>query len=92
MRQSFKIRVIGKIWWPMGATCATDLTEWTETPPDDWQTWIDTHASDFSEVIDFQVETGECRHDWRVVRPWSSEESEMIYWDCMDPMPESEYV
>ena len=92
MRRSFKIRVIGEIWWPMGATCATDLTEWTETPPDDWQTWIDTHADDFSRVIDFQVETGECRHDWRVVRSWSSEESEVIYWDCMDPMPESEYV
>jgi len=41
-------------------------------------------------LVDSQVETGDCRCDFRIVRPWADEENEMAYKDAK--FPEANYV
>lgn len=50
--------------------------------------WLSTHSGDFSEVIDFEASI-ETRDGETVNVPWSSDENEMQYLDCMFP-PEAE--
>jgi hypothetical protein len=62
-----RIEVIGYIWWPNGVPCAYayNLTahDIENMRGDDGkiarrevQAWIDTHAGDFSQVLDFSAE------------------------------------
>ena len=92
VRKSF-VRVLGRLWLP---TCiaatqialdgyalenmrATDGTIRREDVSD----WLDLHAGDFSEVTDFSasIEDGDITLDF----PWSSEDNECSYHDCMNP-------
>jgi hypothetical protein len=79
------VEVLGKLWMPM-ATAGTryelsdydleNIGEFTRENVDDW---LGTHAGDFSSVKDFAAVCGE------TVIPWSSEDNELEFSDCMYP-------
>lgn len=84
------VNVIGKIWWPFGAVCAHSysLSGYDvenidqETPGQgisraDIQSWLDTHAGDFSEILDFEAVIGESVYGWR------DDDSEWTYLGAM---------
>jgi hypothetical protein len=88
-----EVRVIGTMWMPMstGAT-VYDLDSYAVGNARDQagaitresvQAWLDTHAGDFSNVIDFEasIEDG----DVTVDIPWADEDSELTFGDCMYP-------
>jgi hypothetical protein len=92
MRERYTVHLLGELWWPMGAEAATDRTIYADTDAEALA-MAEFEAGDFSHLIDFSVTTGACRHDFRVVREWDSEDSELRYWDCMDPEPwQEEFV
>jgi hypothetical protein len=84
------VRVIGRIWMP-AAMCAMEY----DVRPDDLrdeegkvtresiEDWTTTHTGDFQSIEDFEadVEDGEETRDF----PWSKEESELTFHDCMYP-------
>jgi hypothetical protein len=85
------INVLGQLWMPSvaGALVIEASTHDVENMRDDEGKitresvglWLDSHAGDFSGVIDFSVsiEDGEATIDI----PFSSEENEMTFGDCM---------
>lgn len=88
------VQVIGTIWMPMGPTFAQDydLSSYDLENARDGdgnltresvQGWLDTHAGDFSHVADFSADLED--GSTHVEIPWSSEDSGMAYWECMDP-------
>lgn len=55
---------------------------------DSVQSWLDTHAGDFSSIIDFyaNVENG----DETVEIEWSNVDNESTFWDCVNGPEERE--
>jgi len=45
----------------------------------DLQAWLATHTGDFATVTDFCASIGDTEYDW------DHDDSEGIYWACMDP-------
>lgn len=87
------VHVIGTIWMP-SVTCAQTymLSNYdVENARDEAGTvtresvrrWLDTHAGDFASITDFEasIEDGENTVDI----PWTDEESELTFGDCMYP-------
>ena len=72
--------VIGRLWMGGKATCKYTLPENVPSTREDIQEWLDTHAGDFQEVIDFRASIGE------VEIPFLDQENEMLYWDINDPV------
>tara|TARA_Y100000310_G_scaffold17714_1_gene17499 strand:- start:486 stop:755 length:270 start_codon:yes stop_codon:yes gene_type:complete len=79
------VDVIGTIWMP-AITCAMryplskyDIENIGEFTRENVDQWLTTHAGDFQDVKDFYATVG----DQEI--PWSSEESEFTYNDCMFP-------
>lgn len=87
------VQIIGTIWMP-AATCAQTLelsTRDVDNCRDDSghltresvEQWLTTHTGDFQHVADFyaSIEDGENT----VEIPWQSEDSEVMFNDCMFP-------
>ena len=85
------VQYIGPLWQP-GFTCAqehifspSDLEQMQaghhEQPVTRaaLQAWLATHTGDCAAVTDFAASIGDTEYDW------DHEESEGIYWACMDP-------
>jgi hypothetical protein len=79
------IEVIGAIWMP-ATTCAqridltaSDIKNIGEPTRENVEQWLDTHTGDFHSITDFRAVIGE------MDLPWSNEESEFTYHDCMYP-------
>jgi hypothetical protein len=79
------VQVLGKIWMPMTTAAyeyklsdydLENIGDFTRENIDDW---LGTHAGDFSSIKDFHAVCGEAEI------PWTSEENEMEYQDCMYP-------
>jgi len=77
------IELIGTIWMP-AVTCAQridltrgDMKNIGAPSRENVEQWLTTHSGDFQSVDDFSATIGE------VVIPWSNEESEFTYSDCM---------
>ena len=92
------VKIVGGIWWPMGATCAQEkeLSAYdirnirdrvepgiTRANVEDWLT---CNAGDFSSITDFSasIEDG----DETIDIPWENEDSEITFSDCMYPWQE----
>lgn len=84
------INVIGKLWMP---NC-TAAMRYTLSPYDmgnlgdprnraDVERWIALNSGDFSQVLDFRADF--TIDDESVIHDWKSEDSDMIYCDCMYP-------
>lgn len=86
-----EINVVGYIWQPGIGPCATTIRvdyqvtdmrdEDGRITRDSVQSWLDTHAGDFSEIIDFRASV-ECDGE-TVDIDWSDEGNEMTFNDCM---------
>jgi hypothetical protein len=86
MMHNYLLRVVGRIWMP-DTVAAMDYHLRAECDSDALA-MVDTNTGDFQSITDFQLETGDCRHDWRIVKPWDDTEgdgSEMVYGDLMYP-------
>ena len=88
-----EIDVVGYIWQPNVGLCATQIRvdyQVTDLRDDDGkitrdsvQSWLDTHAGDFSEITDFQASI-ECDGE-TVEIDWRDEESGFTFNDAMYP-------
>ena len=87
------VQIIGVIWMP-AVTCAKELTlspydvdnardHGGKITRESVAQWLTTHSGDFQSVADFSasIEDGEMT----VEIPWSIEESEFAFNDCMYP-------
>lgn len=96
-QHTYRAEITGGIWWPMGAKAATIAT-FTAKSDKEAMASVDTHAGDFSSVDDFRLErvsgwrvnskSGAARRyveEHKVVKDWSSEETEFQFSDCMYP-------
>lgn len=89
------VMVVGRLWMPMveGATRLTLTGYDVDNARDDEgnltresvQRWLDCHAGDFSEIIDFSASLEDDRNDTTVDIEWSDEDNEMTYYACMSP-------
>lgn len=83
VRQSI-VDVIGKIWQPGCGTCAYRYNipaGHSLRTREDVANWLSTHAGDFQSVTDFaaSLEAGKRTIDI----PWQSQDSEVIYMECV---------
>lgn len=81
-----QIQVIGYIWMPNNVVRAYkytlepyDMDNIGEPTRENVEAWLAMNAGDFSNILDFYAEVGE------TLIPWSSEESELTYQDCIYP-------
>ena len=85
-----RIEVIGYIWMPSDVPCAYSYSlssydvenmrgEDGKIARREIQSWLDSHAGDFSEITDFRATIGNAEYGW------SDPESELTYSDCMYP-------
>ena len=79
-----RIDVIGQIWQPGIGTCAMtynlssyDIDNIGETTRDNVEHWLSLKSGDFQSIDDFHAVVGETEI------PWSSEEGEFTFQDCM---------
>ena len=72
--------VIGRLWMGGKAGCKYTLPKNIPSTREDIQEWLDTHAGDFQEVIDFGASIEE------VEIPFLDQENEMDYWDISNPV------
>lgn len=92
VRRSY-VDVVGELWMP-NVTAASrielgayDIENMTDddgaVTRDSVEQWLMCHSGDYSRVLDFaaSIELG----DTTVDIPWTSEESECTYSDCMYP-------
>lgn len=89
------VELIGTIWMPavQCGQCKTLSDYDVENCRDEdgkitresVEQWLMCHSGDFQSVTDFyaSIEDGENT----IEIPWNSEESEMAYWQMMDPEP-----
>jgi hypothetical protein len=85
-----RLQVIGRIWMP-NVVCAQsfDLDNYHMQIIEDYgdgqvtragvALWLDTHAGDFQEIIDFSADFG----DNEFVSDWENEDSEYTFYGCM---------
>jgi hypothetical protein len=79
------VDVIGPIWMPPITAASTyklsdyDLNNIGEFTHENVEQWLCTHAGDFQYVRDFHAVCGSAEI------PWSNEESEYVFSDCMCP-------
>lgn len=78
------IEVVGRIWLPPVKVAQTidlsagDVGNVGEQPTrDDVQSWLDCHAGDFQEIIDFHAVLGETEI------PWETEEGVRLFDECI---------
>jgi len=88
------VQIIGGIWWPMGALCATQL-ELTahdlenardlegNLTRESVEQWVATHSGDFSSVKDFRADLHDDKTNSEVVFEWEREDSEVDFITCM---------
>lgn len=84
------IQVVGRTWMP-AVTAAFELElsaydmENLGNPRDreDVASWVNLHSGDFQRVIDFRADF--TIGDESVIHEWQSDDSELIYNDCMFP-------
>lgn len=82
------VQVIGAIWMP-AITCAMEYPladydletmrdeESGEITREDIEQWLTTHSGDFQGIDDFRASIGETEY------PWTHEESEWTYNECV---------
>ena len=83
--------VLGEIWLPYGAKAAMTIEMFdpdienmnavaTGTQREKLQNWLNTHAGDFSKIIDFSASL---EIDGKTVDiPWHSENNEIMFNEC----------
>ena len=73
------VMVLGHIWQPWTELCAMHYTlpKDVDATREAIQNWLDTHAGDFSHIVDFAASIED------VEIPWSDEDNEMCYNDIM---------
>lgn len=88
---TYRVQLVGEMWWPMGVPAATERTFQAEDD-EDAIAKVDFEAGDFSTLLGFRLSTPGCRHDQREIEDWSTlsdqhsaEEIEMLFFDCMYP-------
>jgi hypothetical protein len=78
----YQATILGEIWWPMGQLCSLTTSYRAESDEEAVES-VYAHVGDFSHVVDVEITTGACRHDFRVVKAWSSDENESAYLDTL---------
>ena len=92
------INILGRLWMPM-CKAGQELTV-TQYDLDCMRNddgtidreavsdWIDSHAGDFSSIIDFSASLEDGENSIEI--PWQSEENEIEWGDCMFPAEDFE--
>ena len=77
------VEVVGYIWMPNVKAAQRiklsgyDMHNIGEPTRENVEHWLSLNAGDFSEVTDFSATIGE------TVIPWTDEENELTYFDCL---------